>query len=248
MLLEPLFAHARTMPQNTAVVDTHGSHTWQQLAAMVCGVGKYLEGQTTRPRVGLLLPPGVAFAAGFYGTLLAGKTAVPINYLLGDRQFAHIIKDSGVDTVLTAALLAAKLQGTSLNVVDLTALPGREATTLATPRQPSPDEVAAVLYTSGTTGIPKGVQLTHGNFQGSLDAVTRHAQICGTHRFLGILPLFHSTGLLATLVAPIHLGSTVYYQPRFSPVAALSVLSCLPRTRRVGSAEGGDGGARATGT
>jgi long-chain acyl-CoA synthetase len=224
MLLESLLAHARTIPQTIAVVDPSGSHTYQQLSAMVRGLGAYLAGRTTRARVGLLLPPGVTFAVGFYGTLFAGKTAVPINYLLGDRQFTHIVKDSDVDTVLTAPPLDAELNRSALNVVDLTSLPRHMATIPATPPQHSADDVAAILYTSGTTGLPKGVELTYGNFQSSVEAVVQHAHIQGTHRFLGILPLFHSTGLLATLVAPIRLGSTVYYQPRFSPAAAVKAI------------------------
>ena len=116
MLLEPLFAHARTMPQNKAVVHARGSHTWQQLAAMVYGVGKYLEGQITGSRVGLLLPPGITFAAGFYGTSMAGKTAVPINYLLGDRHFAHPVEDSDIDTVLRARLSPPSCKGPRLTL------------------------------------------------------------------------------------------------------------------------------------
>ena len=60
--------------------------------------------------VGLLLPPSAGFVASFYGTLLAGKGVVPINFLLGDREIAHIIKDSGVDTVVSIPQLAGRLE------------------------------------------------------------------------------------------------------------------------------------------
>src|SRR5260370_328694 len=106
MLLEPLFAHAASKPQDIAIIDDHGRYTFQHVAAMASGLGIYLAAQTRQPRVGLLLPAGVGFVASFYGTLLAGKSVVPINFLLGDREVAHIIADSGIDTVVTIPFLA----------------------------------------------------------------------------------------------------------------------------------------------
>ena len=123
MLFEPLFAHASHKPQDVAIIDDHGRYTFQQVAAMAAGLGMYLGIQTDQPRVGLLLPSGVGFVASFYGTLLAGKSVVPINFLLGDREIAHVIADSGIDTVVTIPVLAGKLKDTRLKIVDLTQLP-----------------------------------------------------------------------------------------------------------------------------
>src|SRR6266436_7445098 len=110
MLFEPLFAHAAKTPQEVAIIDDHGRYTFQQTAAMASGLGIYLAAQTQQPRVGLLLPAGIGFVASFYGTLLAGKSVVPINFLLGDREIAHIIQDSGIDTVLTIPQLGGRLK------------------------------------------------------------------------------------------------------------------------------------------
>ena len=60
---------------------------------MAAGLGIYLAAQTNRPSVGLLLPAGAGFVGSFYGTLLAGKTVVPINFLLGEREIAHVIAE-----------------------------------------------------------------------------------------------------------------------------------------------------------
>src|SRR5438105_720301 len=95
MLFESLFKHAETQPHEIAIIDDHGQQTYQQLAAMSAGLGVYLAAQTEQPRVGLLLPPGAGFVASFYGALLAGKSVVPVNYLLGEREIAHVIADSG---------------------------------------------------------------------------------------------------------------------------------------------------------
>src|SRR4051794_6452365 len=196
MLLEPLFAHSVQKPSDLAIVDDRGQYTFAQLAAMSAGLGLYLRTQTQRPRVGLLLPASAGFVASFYGTLLAGKSVVPINFLLGEREVAHVIADSGIDTVVTIPLLAGRLKVGPLNIVDLTQLP--KTPPAIAPKFPSPssNDLAVIMYTSGTSGLPKGVMLTYGNLQSDVEAAISHAQLTGRHRFLGIIPLFHSTGML----------------------------------------------------
>ncbi|MBC8105655.1 MAG: acyl--CoA ligase, partial [Anaerolineae bacterium] len=136
MLFEPLFSHARTQPHAIAVIDDRGQYTYQQLAAMSAGLGMYLSLQTKKPNVGLLLPASAGFAASFYGTLLAGKSVVLINYLLGEREIAHVIADSGIDTVVTIPQLAPRLKDARLNIIDLTALP--QTPPAIQPKFPSP--------------------------------------------------------------------------------------------------------------
>ncbi len=237
MLFESLFQHADTQGHQTAVIDDTGTYTWQQLAAAAAGLGLYLNVQTDKPRVGLLLPAGMGFAASFYGTLLAGKCVVPINFLLGDKEIAHVIADSDVDTVVTIPQLAVKVKDLNLKIVDLSAL-AKMPPAAITPHFPdvSGDDLAVLMYTSGTSGLPKGVMITYGNLASDVDAAIQHAQLKGSHKFLGILPLFHSTGLLATLIAPVKLGAQTVYQARFSPLGvmnairehAISIIAAVP--------------------
>lgn len=229
MLFEPIFAHAQQMPNDVAIQDDHGKYTFAQVAAMSAGLGAYLAAATQQPRVGLLLPAGAAFVASFYGTLLAGKTVVPINFLLGDREVAHVIADSGIDTVITIPLLGGRLKDSPLKVVDITQLaaqlPGAAQAAMQRPLpQPKADDTAVIMYTSGTSGLPKGVVLTYGNLDSDVRACITHAKLEGKHRFLGIIPLFHSTGMLATMIAPVTLGAMTVYIGRFSPVATLNAL------------------------
>src|SRR5437763_13962382 len=123
MLFEPLFAHAAKQPNDIAIIDDTGRYTHQQLAGFAAGLGMYLSMQTSKDKVGLLLPAGAGFAASFYGTLLAGKSVVLINFLLGDREIAHDIAYSGIETVVTFPQLAPKLANSNLNIIDLAALP-----------------------------------------------------------------------------------------------------------------------------
>jgi long-chain acyl-CoA synthetase len=225
MLFEPLFAHADRQPTEVAITDDSGRYNYQQLAAMAAGLGMYLSMQTDKPRVGLLLPASAGFVASFYGTLLAGKTAVPINFLLGDREIAHIIKDSDIDTVVTIPQLAGRLKEARLNVIDLTQLP-KVPPAAITPRFPtvSSDDVAILLYTSGTSGLPKGVMLTYGNLQSDVDLTISTVHLERLHKFFGVVPLFHSFGILAMMIAPIQLGASIVYLARFSPVGALNAI------------------------
>jgi long-chain acyl-CoA synthetase len=226
MLFEPLFTHAQQTPQDIAIIDEKGRYTYQQLAAAAGGLGMYLGMQTDKPNVGLLLPPSAGFAASFYGTLISGKSVVPINYLLGDREIAHVIADSGIDTVVTIPQLAPRIKDADLKVVDLTQLPQYPPAAMMRPPlpTPSPEDTAVLLYTSGTSGLPKGVILTYGNLQSDVDAAIEWADLQHGHKFLGVIPLFHAFGLTAGLLAPVQLGAVVVYIARFSPVAMLNAI------------------------
>src|SRR5437879_1267311 len=153
MLFESLFKHADQQPHQPAVMDDSGTYTWQQYAAAAAGLGMYLSVQTDRPRVGLLLPASMGFAASFYGTLLAGKTVVPINFLLGDREVQHVIADSGIDTVVSMPPLVDRLKETPLKIVDLAQLP-KPPPAAITPRFPEvkADDLAALTRTTRPAG------------------------------------------------------------------------------------------------
>jgi long-chain acyl-CoA synthetase len=228
-LVEPLLANARRQPDSVAIIDEGGGgaggrYTYRQLAAMAMGMAQRLAEHTTLPRVGLLLPTGGGFVASFYGALLAGKSVVPLNFLLGDQEIVHCVRDSGIDTVVTVPPLAARVGPLGLNVVDLT----QQQLTPPPAGPPAPttaaQDVAVLMYTSGTSGLPKGVPLTHHNLQSDVDAAIAHMNFQSSHTFLGILPLFHVFGLNAMMLAPIQLGATIVYQSRFSPAGAVNAI------------------------
>ena len=245
MLLDALQRNARQRPDAIAVVDDRGTTTWAQLDARARKLAKVIRGQTSRPHVGVLLPSGAAFVTAFYATLYAGRVPVPLNFLLGERETLHVLKDSGVDLVLTVDLLLKKVdagkavQASGVHVLDLLTLKPtlglilRQLLPLPASKR-GPDDLATILYTSGTSGLPKGVELTHGNLQRDADACISHVGLDrpdnptgrggADHTFLGIVPLFHSTGLLATMIAPVTLGATAVYIARFSPAGTLKAI------------------------
>jgi long-chain acyl-CoA synthetase len=132
--------------------------------------------------------------------------------------------------VLTIPQLAGRVQNSGLNVVDLTQLAGNIPAGIdisdLKPDFPNiqPDDVAILIYTSGTSGLPKGVELTHRNIESTVDAAIEFAQLKGQHRFLGVVPPFHSLGITATVVAPVKLGAMVVAMGRFSAVAVINAI------------------------
>ena len=86
-----------------------------------------------------------------------------------------------------------------------------------------------ILYTSGTTGRPKGVCLSADNLRSNADACIEHIQLKPEHQFLGVIPTFHVFGLTTTLLCPMVVGATVHYLPRFQPLTVLETI----QTRKI---------------
>jgi long-chain acyl-CoA synthetase len=184
-------------------------------------------------RVGVMLPNVPAFPIAFYGALAAGAVVVPMNPMLKSREIGYYLTDSGAKVVLawhTAAGEAAK------GAADA----GAQAITVATPdaadllaghapaagrsgRGDSDD--AVILYTSGTTGKPKGAQLSHANLVRNADLTAR--TLLNSHPddvMMGCLPLFHVFGLTCGLNATVAVGGTLTLLPRFDPAKALEII------------------------
>ena len=185
-------------------------------------------------RVALMMPNVLAFPLLFYGALAAGAVVVPMNPLLKSREVAHYLGDSGASVILAwdpAADEAAK--GAADLGVPVIRVTEPDAQTLLGDRPPLGDwaqradgDDAVILYTSGTTGLPKGAELTHAN-------LLRNAEVTATTLLgtgpgdvvMGCLPLFHCFGLTCGLNAAVLGGSSLALLPRFDPGAALEMIS-----------------------
>lgn len=183
-------------------------------------------------RVGLLLPNVPAYPVLFYGALLAGAVAVPMNPLLGAREVEYYLTDSGMTVVYgldgsdaVVSVAAAKLGIRSVLVpatgpIDLSGSPIHEAIDRAH------DDTAVILYTSGTTGKPKGAELTHRNMSSNAaTTVDTLINVATEDVILGCLPLFHVFGLTCGLNAAVKAGSLLTLVPRFEAAKALEVVA-----------------------
>jgi long-chain acyl-CoA synthetase len=183
-------------------------------------------------RIGIMLPNVPAFAVLYYGVLRAGGTVVPMNPLLKSREVRHYLGDSGAKLVFawhTAAAEAADGAG-QVGSSAMTVTEDTLAEVALWPRSPeittrADDDTAVILYTSGTTGTPKGAQLTHANMRANA-AVTASGLFDVTHDdvIMGCLPLFHAFGQTCALNVAVLAGAGLTLIARFDPIAALKVI------------------------
>lgn len=205
---------------------------FHQFAAAVAG-DLHFRGIRPGDRVGIVLPNVPAFPIIFYGILMAGAVAVPINPLLKSREIAYYLEDSGM-----AAIYGSQSRGSLVEEVarvknipallvddcgpsyaDLSGNPVEK------PVERGRDDTAVILYTSGTTGSPKGAELTHSNMSSNATTTVETLINTGlTDVILGCLPLFHVFGLTCGLNASVRSGALLTLIPKFDAEAALRVL------------------------
>src|SRR4051794_31280910 len=203
-----------------------------QVAALRVAAGLQARGVEPGDRVGMVLPNVLSFPVVFYGALLAGAAVVPMNPLLKAREIEYYLTDSGARLIVAGAQSegpaaeAAAGVGVDSVAVDL-ALP-RELMAdepLDDPVERADDDTAVILYTSGTTGQPKGAELTHAGLNSNA-RTTQETLLEGSPDdvIMGCLPLFHVFGLTCSLNAGVLAGSTLTLIPRFDGGKALSVV------------------------
>ena len=184
---------------------------------------------TSTRRVGIVLPPGIGATVANLACVLGGKTPVNLNFSLGKAALESCVKRAEIDTLVTTAQVQKRCPNlpetpTTLDIKDelqalakqklslgftlgmLKVLPAALAATLfGIPRRGDREE-AALIFTSGSSGEPKGVVLSHRNLLGNVEQISDINLIDRSQTLLGNLPLFHSFGFLVTLWYPLIQG------------------------------------------
>ncbi len=184
--------------------------------------------------VGILLPPSVAGALVNLAALLMGKVPVNLNYTLSEEPLASCVRQCGLQTVLTSQAfldrVKVRIPCRTLLLEEIAARPrlrekllglalawfapaGFLERAVGRERPGSLDDLATVIFSSGSTGEPKGVMLTHYNLVSNAEQLIQLLDFSARDRFLGILPFFHSFGFTATLAAPAMMGIGVAFHP-----------------------------------
>jgi len=192
--------------------------------------------------VGILLPPSVAGALVNFAALLTGKVPVNLNYTVSDQILASCARQCEIRTVVTSRAFLERIHvevpAEAILLEDLAAGTGfgekllafLMAVTLPAPMlekalgaetSPALDDLATIIFSSGSTGDPKGVMLTHYNIASNVEQLGQVFALGKKDRILGVLPLFHSFGFTGTFALPLALGTGVVYHT--SPLDATEI-------------------------
>ncbi len=156
----------------------------------------------------------------YFGILRAGATAVPVDPALDASQLENLLRESGARVAVWdetvelkggAGARAALPQVRVLDLHEVTAPDARGGTLSPTPVEVRPEDVASLIFTSGTTGSPKGVLLTHANFAALIAALAPIFPLGGGDRVMSILPLHHTFEFTCGLLLPFSRGARVAY-------------------------------------
>jgi len=209
--------------------------TFDRILATAIAFSKTVKQETDKPRVGIVLPPGKIGLIANLAVLFAGKTPVNLNYTAGHEAIKSIIRQADVDRFITADPFVRKISSfpwppnRDLILIErelpvlrrkiikwailAKLLPGRVLGALLGLNRRKGDDEATLLFTSGSSGEPKGVVLTHRNILANVCQFSTRIEVPFGSAILGSLPLFHSFGCTATLWFPILEGINLITYP-----------------------------------
>jgi len=224
---------SKLFPGNMAMVFEGEKIDYALLEARTNRVANALEGLGVRrgDRIALFLPNIPAFAYVYLGALKLGAIAVSINASLKPKEVDHILTDSGAKVLATVAALRENVPADRPAALESVLIAEGEAETgerslqalmdeaAATPRlaDMGRDEPAAILYTSGTTGFPKGATLSHGNVISNVHSFNYNCRMRPDDRMMLYLPLFHCFGQNAIMNSAFNMAATLILQRGFKP-------------------------------
>ncbi len=238
---------ASERPDHPAVRHGERALTYAELDRAARGVATGLRARGIEPgsSVAILVPNLPEFTIAYFGILYAGCTVVPLNVLLSAPEVQYHLEDSGAKLLVAHPLFEAPSRkgadAAGVPIVwaagdDRDSLAGLAAAPPADAVHPTlPSDTAVVLYTSGTTGKPKGAELTHSNlFVNCAVVVPKLIPTQPDDVALGVLPLFHSFGQTCIQNATIAAGGTFTLLPRFTPDDAFETMGRHGVTRFAG--------------
>jgi long-chain acyl-CoA synthetase len=232
-LAHALCTTAERTPDAIALSLDNFTLSYRDFAQRAFAVAEDLQAAGLEPgdRVGLVLPNVPAYAVHFYGIQIAGLVAVPMNPLLREREIAYHLENSGARAVfamegMDGQVRAGAPAGVVVHTVDpLTIGLADRTPALASPVERGGDDDCVILYTSGTTGRPKGARLTQRNMVHNADLSCRQIlELTSNDVVMGCLPLFHVFGLTCGLNAAVRVGARLTLLPRFDAAKALEIL------------------------
>lgn len=223
-LVKTFLNTCRKHAHKTAVIDQGGTATFDNLLQEANDFAAQLLSEDTGSAIGILLPNCKEFVAAFYGILMAGKTPVPLNFLLSPAQLLYVIQNADINTVFTNNLFKPQIKDQIRHTFSAEDKRFRVSLEESKIGQGGAEGMAALLYTSGTNANPKGVILTHKNFLSNLEGCVYAFGFTEKDVLLGVLPLFHTYALTTSMILPVTMGATMVYLARFSGPKVLETI------------------------
>jgi long-chain acyl-CoA synthetase len=214
--------------------------TYAQLWRAVCGAARGLQEHGVAPgvHVGFCLSNSSALIIGYYATWCAGGTIVPANPAARDSEVTEQFTDARVGLIVGTPGGPGQAAAVRLGVpfIGVQTLQSMEASAPLAPVACVPaQDVAVLLYTGGTTGVPKGAMLTHCNIvTNTLQFARWYAFEPGIEVALGAIPMFHSGGMSGVLNVPLSAGATLLVVPRFQAATVARAVTQYRVTRLFG--------------
>lgn len=234
LLHDMLLASMSRDPDKTALIFRDRRLTYRELAAAAVNLAARLRalGVARGDRVALLDENSLDYAAVVFAVSMAGAVFVPVNSRFGPDEIAYVVNHARPRLLLVGAGLRAtadKAGGAfdaGTRIVDLPPLDtlSQDAGPAGLePGETDPEAPAMIMYTSGTTGFPKGALLSHAAYRANVEAIAAAGELSGSDVVMVSLPLFHNGGLIAVLMPALHLGATAVIMPRgFAPDSVLA--------------------------
>lgn len=221
----PIVRRLLRSPLRRAVIDEVRSYRNIELLIASMHVAAEVERRSSQQHVGVMLPSSGAFPLSALGVWSLGRTVVPLNFLLKPAELQHVVDDAGLDVIVTASPMLDYLDHPP-EVKQMIKLDEMNMKSVPDPRWPKgadDDDLAVLLYTSGTSGKPKGVMLSHANLQANVDQCMGWVKFGPSDTILGVLPQFHSYGLTVLTLFALQAGCKTVYSPRFVPQRILKL-------------------------
>ncbi len=203
------------------VLITDDQRRWRGIDLLVGAMhlASEIERRSESWTVGVLLPSGGAFPMAALAAWMAGRTVVPLNYLLKPEELQYVVDDCETDLIVSAGAMLGHL-GAAPRVKTMLRLEDVSFRGVPEARWPAVcggEGLAVLLYTSGTSGRPKGVMLSHGNICANIRQAREFARFTSRDVVLGVLPQFHSFGFTVLTLLPLTVGARAVYTARFVP-------------------------------
>jgi len=226
----PILRRLLSSPGEVAAIDDLRAWKRAEILIAAAHLADRLAETCRSQTVGVLLPTGAFFPIAALASWMLGKVVVPLNYLLRPEELQYVVDDCGCDTIVAVQPMLDYLGRTPTGPkilrfedINFRAIPE--------PRWPSmrgcfgsADELAVLLYTSGTSGKPKGVMLSHDNITSNIRQCVEWARFDRRDVILGVLPQFHSFGFTVLTMLPMTVGCRAVYAAKFVPQNIIRLL------------------------